>query len=58
MGTDEGVFHDWEFILAHFLYIKAYVLDRLDLVEFEYQESRVEPISFFEKEFELLKLPM
>ncbi len=58
MGTDEGVFHDREFILAHFLYMKAYVLDRLDLVEIKYQESRVEPISSFEKEIELLKLPM
>ena len=58
MGIDQGVFHDREFVLSHFLYLKAYVLDRLDLVAIKYDGEKKEPISKFKNEIELLCLSM
>ena len=58
MGIDQGVSHDRQFVLTHFLYLKAYVLDRLDLIRIEYEGEQKEPISSFKNEIELLCLSM
>ena len=52
-GIDSGVVHQGgEFHLRHFLYLKAYLLDRFDLIEDQPTHGSLE------REIELLRLPM
>ena len=58
VGMDVGTYKCRDFNLSHFLYLKAYVLDRLDLIETTFDIQTDEVFSSFEKELELLKIPM
>ena len=58
MGFDESSHRCREFVMVHYLYLKALVLNRQDLIEIHHTGNRWEITSSLEKEFELIKLPM
>ena len=57
-GVELGTMSSFNFSLHHFLFLKGYVLDCMDLANAFYAGDRNETFSSFEKELELLQLTM